>query len=95
MPLAMHPQCLDVYAGKCINFARMRRLEKITQASIMALQKQNINIGRELKELLDDETWNLPSEHWKEKGFATSIVGETTEKAAASAKKALFNLVHD
>lgn len=68
-------------------------LDKITQASINAYM-QNINISEdELQELLDNETWILPSEAL-EMGFATSIVGETmTEKAAASAKKALFNLV--
>jgi len=70
-------------------------LEKITQASINAYM-QNINITEEkLKELLDDESWILPSEAL-EMGFATSIVGEKiTEKAAASARKALFNLVHN
>ena len=68
-------------------------LDKITQASINAYM-QNINISEdELQELLDNETWILPSEAL-EMGFATSIVGETiAEKAAASAKKALFNLV--
>lgn len=68
-------------------------LDKITQASINAYM-QNINISEdELQELLDNETWILPSEAL-EMGFATSIVGETiVEKAAASAKKALFNLV--
>ena len=70
-------------------------LEKITQASINAYM-QNINITEEkLKELLDDESWILPSEAL-EMGFATSIVGEKiTEKAAASARKALFSLVHN
>ena len=70
-------------------------LEKITQASINAYM-QNINITEEkLKELLDDESWILPSEAL-EMGLATSIVGEKiTEKAAASARKALFNLVHN
>ena len=68
-------------------------LEKITQASINAYM-QNINITEEkLKELLDDESWILPSEAL-EMGFATSIVGESaTDKAAASARKALFTLV--
>lgn len=68
-------------------------LEKITQASINAYM-QNINITEEkLKELLDDESWILPSEAL-EMGLATSIVGEKiTEKAAASARRALFSLV--
>lgn len=68
-------------------------LDKITQASINAYM-QNVNITEDkLKELLDAETWILPSEAL-EMGFATSIVGETaTEKAAASARKALFSLI--
>lgn len=68
-------------------------LDKITQASINAYM-QNVNITEDkLKELLDAETWILPSEAL-EMGFATSIVGETaTQKAAASARKALFNLL--
>lgn len=70
-------------------------MDKITQASINAYM-QHVNITEDkLKELLDAETWILPSEAL-EMGFATSIVGETaTQKAAASARKALFNLVHN
>lgn len=68
-------------------------LDVITQAS-MAAYKSRMNITEdELKALLDAETWLLPSEAL-EKGFATSIVAEEkTNKAAASAHKALFNLV--
>lgn len=68
-------------------------LDKITQASIEAY-KSRVNISEdEIKELLDNETWILPSEAL-EMGFATTIVGETaSEKFAASARKALFNLV--
>ena len=68
-------------------------LDKITQASIEAY-KSRVNITEEkIKELLDNETWILPSEAL-EMGFATAIVGETaTSKAAASARKTLFNLV--
>lgn len=68
-------------------------LDKITQASIEAY-KSKVNISEEeIKQLLDNETWILPSEAL-EMGFATSIVGESiTEKAAASARKALFNLI--
>jgi ATP-dependent Clp protease protease subunit len=68
-------------------------LDVITQASIEAY-KSGINITEdELKELLDAETWLLPADAL-EKGFATSIVGESaTDKVAASARKALFTLV--
>jgi ATP-dependent Clp protease protease subunit len=68
-------------------------LDKITQASVAAYMSR-VNITEdELKALLDAETWLLPSEAL-EKGFATSIVAEPqTNKAAASARKALFSLV--
>lgn len=68
-------------------------LNKITQASIEAY-KVHVNITEEeIKELLDNETWLLPSEAL-EMGFATAIVGETaSNKAAASVRKALFSLV--
>lgn len=68
-------------------------LDKITQASIEAY-KVHVNITEEeIKELLDNEIWLLPSEAL-EMGFATAIVGETaSNKAAASARKALFSLV--
>lgn len=68
-------------------------LDKITQASIQAYKSVATISEDKIKELLDNETWILPSEAL-EMGFATSIVGETaSEKAAASARKALFNLV--
>lgn len=68
-------------------------LDKITQASIEAY-KSRVNITEdEIKELLDNETWILPTEAL-EMGFATSIIGESVnEKVAASAKKALFGLI--
>ena len=81
------------------NAAELRKqaddLEKITQASIEAYMSR-VNITEdELKALLDAETWLLPSEAL-EKGFATSIVAETqTNKAAASAHRALFSLLKD
>lgn len=68
-------------------------LDKITQASIEAYKSRTNISEEEIKELLDNETWILPSEAL-EIGFATAIVGEaTSDKAAASARKALFNLV--
>jgi ATP-dependent Clp protease protease subunit len=68
-------------------------LEIINQASVNAyLEKINITEA-ELKSLLDAETWLLPDEAL-EKGFATSLIAqEEINKAAASAHKALFNLV--
>jgi len=68
-------------------------LDKITQGSIEAY-KTHVNISEEkLKELMKAETWILPSEavEW---GFATGIFSTPkTDKAAASAQKALFSMV--
>lgn len=81
------------------NAAQLRKdaddLDVITQASINAYM-EHINITEdELKELLDAESWILPSDAL-EMGFATSIVCESaTDKAAASARKALFCLVKE
>jgi len=78
------------------NAAQLRKdaddLDKITQASINAYMSR-VNITEDkLKELLDAETWLLPDEAL-EMGFATSIISETqSNKAAASARKALFDL---
>ena len=68
-------------------------LDKITQASIEAY-KSRVNITEEeIKELLDNETWILPNEAL-EMGFATAVIGEpVNEKAAANARKILFNIV--
>lgn len=68
-------------------------LDKITQASIEAYKSRVAISEEEIKKILDEETWILPGEAL-EIGFATAIVGEkVNEKAAASARKALFNLV--
>lgn len=70
-------------------------LDVITQASVAAYMSKVSIDEDELKELLDAETWLLPSEAL-EKGFATSVVAETqTNKAAASAHRALFSLLKD
>jgi len=70
-------------------------LEKITEASKEAYLSV-INIAKdELDKLMDEETWILPGEAI-DMGFATAIVGEqTSSKAAASARKTLFNMVKD
>lgn len=71
-------------------------LDTITQASINAYMDQISISEDDLKSLLDSETWILPDDAL-EMGFATSIVAmeDKTEKAAASAHRALFNLVMD
>ncbi len=70
-------------------------LDIITQASVAAYMSKVSITEDELKVLLDAETWLLPSDAL-EKGFVTSIIAETqTNKAAASAHKALFSLLKD
>lgn len=68
-------------------------LEKITQGSIEAYMGR-VNITEEkVKELMEVETWILPSEavEW---GFATGIITpKDSGKVAANARKALFGLV--
>lgn len=78
------------------NAAQLRKdaddLDKITQASVAAYMSRVSIDETELKTLLDNETWLLPGESL-EMGFATSITADAkTEKAAASARKALFCL---
>lgn len=68
-------------------------LDVITQASIAAyLSKINIT-EKKLKQLLDAETWVLPTDAL-DMGFATSISASAqSKKAAASARKTLFKIV--
>lgn len=79
------------------NAAELRKtaddLEVMTQGSVAAYM-DHINIDEtELKSMLDAETWILPEDALT-MGFATSIVGmEQTNKAAASAHKALFSML--
>ncbi len=68
-------------------------LDKISTA-VTAAYTGKINITAEkLKELLDAETWLLPTDAL-DMGFATSIVSDAvSNKAVASAKKSLYQLV--
>ena len=64
-------------------------LDKITQASVTAYKSHSNLSEDEIKELMDKETWILPSEA-KEYGFATAIEEEkTTENASQNA----FNII--
>lgn len=79
------------------NAAQLRKdandLEKITQGSIEAYMGRVSITEEKVKELMDAETWILPSEA-TEWGFATGIIKATDSgKAAASAQKALFSIV--
>lgn len=68
-------------------------LDVITQASIAAYMSK-VNIAeKKLKELLDAETWILPTDAL-EMGFATSITASAqNQKVAANATKSLFKLL--
>ena len=78
------------------NAAELRKqaedLDKITQASVEAYKAHSNLKEEEIKALMDNETWILPSEAL-EYGFATSV--EKTEKANTSqnAKAKLFGIV--
>ena len=67
-------------------------LEKITQASVEAYKAHSSLSEKEIKALMDAETWILPEEAL-EYGFATSI--NKTEKTAASQNsfRKLFELI--
>lgn len=79
------------------NPAQLRKdaddLEVINQASVAAY-KADVDISEdELKALMDAETWITPESAVKW-GFATSIASESSgQKAAASARNTLFNIV--
>lgn len=69
-------------------------LEKITQASVEAY-KAHSNLSEEkIKELMDNETWILPSEAL-EYGFATSIEKTESKKESQSVMKTLINIVKE
>lgn len=80
------------------NAAELRKaaddLDIITQGAVAAYMSAVNITEEELKVMLDAEKWLLPQEAL-EMGFATSIIGadNISEKAAASAKKALFYIV--
>lgn len=78
------------------NAAELRKqaedLDKITQASVEAYKAHSTLKEEEIKALMDNETWILPSEAISY-GFATAV--EKTEKANTSqnAKAKLFGIV--
>lgn len=68
-------------------------LDKMTQASVNAYMEHISISEKELKELLDNESW-LDYEQCLEMGFATSIVGESkNEKASQSVRKKLVQMI--
>lgn len=78
------------------NAAALRKqaddLEKITQASVEAYKTHSNLTEEEIKELMDAETWILPTEAL-EYGFATAIGVTESKTANQSARSKLFAIV--
>lgn len=67
-------------------------LEKITQASVEAYKAHSNLSEEEIKELMDNETWILPSEAL-EYGFATAIEKTESKNESQSVKATLIDIV--
>lgn len=67
-------------------------LEKITQASVEAYKAHSTLSEKEIKALMDNETWILPTEAL-EYGFATSIEKTDNANANQSVKAQLLDIV--
>ena len=67
-------------------------LEKITQASVEAYKAHSSLTEEEIKELMDAETWILPSEA-AEYGFATAIENSGGSNAKQNAFVKLFDII--
>lgn len=67
-------------------------LDKINKSSInIYLSKVNIS-RQELERMMDEETW-ITSEEALSMGFATQVLKDNTDKACASAKKAVLEAI--
>lgn len=67
-------------------------LEKITQASVEAYKSHSSLTEKEIKKLMDEETWILPTEAL-EYGFATSIDKPENKNASQNAFLQLFEMI--
>lgn len=67
-------------------------LEVITSASVEAYKERATISEKEIRKMMDNETWISP-EKAVEYGFATSINKEKTENASQSAKRMLCDIV--
>ena len=78
------------------NSAELRKqaddLEKITQASVEAYKAHSSLSEKEIKKLMDNETWILPEEALSY-GFATTIDKTENENASQSAWLQLFDII--
>jgi len=67
-------------------------LEKITQASVEAYKSHSVLSEEEIKALMDNETWILPTEAL-EYGFATKIDKPDSKNASQNAFQQLFDII--
>lgn len=67
-------------------------LEKITQASVEAYKAHSSLTEKEIKRLMDNETWILPEEALSY-GFATNIDRTENKNASQNAFLQLFNII--
>ena len=67
-------------------------LDKITEASVKAYAAHSTLTEKEIKALMDAESWILPEEAL-EYGFATAVEKTPTKNASQNAKKALLGIV--
>ena len=78
------------------NSAELRKqaddLEKITQASVEAYKSHSSLSEKEIKKLMDNETWILPEEALSY-GFATTVEKTENENASQSAWLQLFDII--
>lgn len=78
------------------NSAELRKqaddLEKITQASVEAYKAHSSLSEKEIKKLMDNETWILPEEALSY-GFATTVDKTENEKTSQSAWLQLFDII--
>jgi ATP-dependent Clp protease protease subunit len=78
------------------NSAELRKqaddLEKITQASVEAYKSHSPLSEKEIKKLMDNETWILPEDALSY-GFATTVEKTENENASQSAWLQLFDII--
>lgn len=79
------------------NSAELRKIaedmDKITQASVEAYKSHSVLSEKQIKKMMDAETWILPSEAL-EYGFATKIDKTEIKNASQSAFKQLLNIIN-
>lgn len=78
------------------NAAELRKqaddLEVITSASVEAYKARATISEKEIRKLMDNESWIAPAQA-VEYGFATSVIEEKTENANQNARAKLFQMV--